>query len=195
MDRADIIIKVQARLDEISEFASGETVYNHQVDKELDDSAVELVSLLPAHIAYPIEPGDDPSISDGYILCPSDFVKIATLKMSNWDIRVTHCVSPGDIRESYQLYDYLASDKRLPVAVLYNTDTGAYKIRVFPAGGTIDVFSYVQRPPNAQALNDNLIDIFTWLCASRVYRVHGEADMSVLCMEKFGQMVQAKTMK
>ena len=191
--RQQLLDKVMARLDEVSEFSSGLTIVNHQVAKEMDDSAVELMHLLPAYMAYP-ENGT-PEFSGGYITCPEDFVKIARLKLSSWDIPVTACTYPGDPRESFQLYPYLASDGRNPLAVIYNGAAGEITIKVYPNGGTLTEFNYVKRPSAAEQINENLVDMFTWLCASRVYRVHGEKEAANICEEKLASIIQVKMAK
>ncbi len=198
MTRNEILAKVMSRMDEVSEFSSGQNVVNYQVEKELDDAAVELVSILPVHMAFPVSA--TPSLSGGYIECPSDFLRLSTLALSSWDKKVTSCALPGDIRESYQMYDYLASDTKNPLAVLYNTAAGNYRIKVYPSEDgeyedSLDEFTYVQRPSAAEDLDDALMDMFSWLCAARVYRVHGEPELAAICEEKTVSIIKSEAEK
>lgn len=193
MTRNQIIEKVLAKMDEMNTISEGATIVDYQVASELDSSAVELMTILPPHLCNPSS--TSPTVTNGMITCPNDFLRIAELEMSAWDKSLTSLVLSNDPRVTYSLYNYYKPSAKYPLAVLKNT-AGAtapfYKIKVEPwtAGDTVVTFTYIKRPSAAEVLDDSLIDLFSWLCASRVYRVHGEHDMAKNCEEKFISMVQ-----
>jgi hypothetical protein len=193
MTRNQLIEKVLARMDEMNTMSEGATIVDYQVEAELDNSAVELMTILPPYLCAPSTA--TPAVTAGEIACPTDFLRIAELKMSGWDRPVSSLIPINHQRVTYSLYDYYKPSAKYPSGVLKNTGSSSgamFKIKVEPwkTGDTVATFIYVKRPANAEAIPDELADIFAWLCASRVYRVHGEHDMAKNCEEKLVSLVQ-----
>jgi hypothetical protein len=196
MTRNEIIQMVKARMDEIDP-TEGVTILDPQIDAELDNCAVQLVEMLPPWLSNPktgVATVDTHNIDHNAIIqCPADFVKVHRMKLSHWTRPIFSARRYADDEIRQEDYEHIRATDRTPWA-LYIEDT---VLECYPGGRTlptVEEFSYVKRPANAQALDDNMMDMLVWLVAAKVYAVHGEGQFSELASQKLKELIQGKSL-
>lgn len=203
MTRANIINVVLAKMDEVHPFDQGETITDVQIGKQLDSSAVSLIEMLPSVLANPVSADPLPTVtnySEGFSLdltCPSDFVRIHRLKLTEWTRPVIELMPDGISLLYQQDYDYIKATIRRPAAALYRKDGTEY-ITCYPApdaeptAGHVDEFVYVKKPTAAETLSDDLIDMLAWHCAAVIYTISRQGEYAQVCYARLNEIISSK---
>lgn len=191
--RLSIINAVKAKIDEL--IPEGEGVqftlestpnisnpYDIFINTILDEVAKELLLIAPLHVLVPTVPSPLPTgtqlTSDdwgktGYITLPSDFLRLQSFQMTEWERPVSVPITPLDSLYSMQKNRYVRGGVAKPVAVLAFMGTAKvleyYSVQSLH---TVSIFRYIPEtlPENIQ---DNLFHSLTWLAASNVLQIIG----------------------
>lgn len=119
----------------------------------------------------------------GTIVLPDDFLRIVSLKMSDWEQPVTELAIQGDELARMQSNKHLRGSVVKPVGVLSKTNAG-YQINYY-SSSTHDVeeFLYIKREAAEDIADSQLVDAMIWICAGKTLGVIGELNLSNLCYE------------
>lgn len=158
----------------------------------MDEVAKELLLIAPLHILTPkvdtptpVEIKNDEEWGRyGKITLPSDFLRLQSFKMFEWEQPVTVPITPLDPLYALQRNKYTRGRISKPVAVL--TWDGITKVLEYYSvitAHTLEHFRYipVTLPENIQ---DNLFDALTWLIAEKVLQITEQRDQAKLAYEK-----------
>lgn len=158
----------------------------------MDEVAKELLLIAPLHALVPkagvviaIETKDDGEWGKvGKIVLPSDFLRLQSFKMTEWERPVTIPITPLDPLYALQRNKYTRGRTAKPVAVLSwdGTDKILEYYSVLTAH-SVEYFRYIPEtlPENIQ---DNLFDALTWLIAEKVLQITEQKDQAKLAYEK-----------
>ncbi len=200
MTRDQIIDAVRAKMDEINPLAAGTTILDPQIDAQLDNAAVALVDALPSILAHPEDAGavdaknliEDLSVD---VVCPSDFVRLHKLKLTHWNRTVSDLLPANHPQVDLQIYRHLKATANRPVGVLSRDENG-YIITCYPPPDdllyAVEELLYVKKPANAQALDDDLIDLLAWQAAGTIYTIHRQAELAGVCYQMLTAAIEAK---
>jgi hypothetical protein len=198
MTRDQIKAIVKARMDEINPLDQGTTILDPQIEANLDFAAVNLLEALPSILAHPVPGSPIPTnLIPNYsvtIPCPSDFLRLHRLRLPNWNRSISELLSDNDPAVDLQFYKHLKATVNKPIGVLVR-GAAQYNIICYPPDdipGTVAEFLYVAKPANAQALNDDLVDLLAWNAAGIIYSIHGQGENANLCTQMLQGLIQAK---
>lgn len=183
MTRSEIIQRVLIKLDEVTEFEEHDDVIEATVDSLLDESANDLLMVLP----YPLLPllelettsltqmgTGDYTNSYGYIPLPDDYLRLGQLKMQEWERPVFYAYPDGSAIAQKQQNPILRGGVSKPVCV-YSGVTKGKRLYYYslPAGTdphVVDTAVYVKRH-EADMLDGELIQPLTWQCVANTAQV------------------------
>lgn len=172
--RADIIKKIQARIDELSPFEDNSLNPDiNLIDKVLDDSAKTIMLVAPLHLLSPIAIVTTSLSEDGGIVkIPLDdnFIRLHSIKLTEWKTEVNKAITPDDPLYKLQKYEALRGGVQKPVVVLKNDTTGKY-LECYSCGvdSTVKSAFYIKElGEDAATFPDNICDIISWQCAADV---------------------------
>jgi len=163
MTRADIILKVKARIDELSPFSSEELNPSIElIDSLLDDSDTEIRRKVPVHLvdpaifdaSSPIDNGD----GTGYIPLPSDFLRLHSFKMAEWAVTLNQPISESSPKYPLQKNTVTRGGVVKPVIVIrWGYDIpggviGSLQNQVFIATASQTNFIVTEFTPNDEYL-------------------------------------------
>lgn len=203
-DRLSIINAVKAKIDELIPEGEGVTItFTSEAEPNLsnpldifinvvmDEVAKELLLMAPLHVLVPKTDTPTPVqiLSDdlgktGYIALPSDFIRLQSFQMSEWERPVTVPIITLDPLYVLQKNKYVRGGVSKPVAVLSWVGTTKvleyYSVRT---AHTLAHFRYIPEtlPENVQ---DNLFDALTWLIAEKVLNITSQTDLAKIAYEK-----------
>lgn len=197
MERSALINKAKTRIDEVS--ASGDVIievgventkpYDSIIDELLDESALEILLKAPfyrlkitsASLMGTADSGDGKT---GSITLPDDFIRLVSLKMSDWHRPVSVFALPGDEIDKMQSNKHIRGGVAKPVAVLHKGTTG-YKAKYYSVNSSHEVeeFLYIKRDTAENIADSQLVDAMCWICAGKTLGVLGEQNLSNICYE------------
>lgn len=219
MNRGSIVSQVLMRMDEISPFANVQAMQNVPVEKFLNQSAEELLYMLPSFIigkSLPIPTEEtvketvegkvvdvvkrlgvvDVIAGIGSLPIPTDFIKINRFKMAAWQRPVTEAISEQSPEYAQQFNKYQRGGVAKPVvAIVSNGDKKTLEYYSVPASDTthkVKEASYIPHmlPEN---LPEHLIEPLAWLTAYTVFLVMGQEQSSSAALLKVTQYIQNRT--
>jgi hypothetical protein len=181
MEREEIIGRIRIKMEEISQ--EGEAVIESPLIEELlDETADEIQLLVPRYLIetetliYGDSETNQVSNADGsgYVVLPSDFLRLAYFKMTEWTRPVINPISEEhpDFVNQHNLYTRGKPAK--PVCVIRWDDTEEAMIMEYYSivtEHTIERAAYIPKRL-AEELQDNLIDPYTWLVCAKVFQVY-----------------------
>lgn len=185
MDRDRIKGRVKIKLEEVSE-AAGQIVENPMIDEILDETADELQLLVPRYLleseitAYNDEDVDHVVRHDGtgYVVLPTDFLRLSYFKMSEWTKPVFDAISEQHPDYVNQHNLYTRGKPAKPVCVLrYDAVLGSMILEYFSVTvgnavvHTVESAAFILRKL-AEDLQDDLVDPLTWLVAGKVLQIY-----------------------
>lgn len=191
MERSALINKVKTRIDEVS--MSGDVIvevgvenskpYDSIIAELLDESALEVLLKAPFYRLNVTNGTTSVNASNGRLTAPADFLRLVSLKMSDWQQPVTELAIAGDEVAKRQANRFLRGGKAKPVGVLNKTNAG-YQIDYY-SSSTHDVeeFLYIKRDTAENIADSQLVDAMVWICAGKTLGVLGEANLANLCYE------------
>jgi hypothetical protein len=204
-DRLTLINYVKAKLDEI--IPEGEGVQfsvegdinisdplNLIINAILDEAAKRVLLDAPLHVLDPVKSATASGTADtgddkiGYIPLADNFVRLVSLKMTEWKREVTQAINAGDKRYRVQRNKYTRGGLCKPVAVFsFRTIEDEHK-RVLEyysvdSAHTIEWLYYIQET-SAQDMQLNLIDALTWVAAGMVLQITERVDLAKVAFEQ-----------
>jgi hypothetical protein len=97
MTRAEITEIVRQKLDEVSQFTAYQVDSVNLIDSFLDSAAEKILMAVPLHLIPPTdfstESQDARSDGSGIVALPSDFLRLSSFKMTEWDRPISHPIS------------------------------------------------------------------------------------------------------
>ena len=201
MERAAIISLVSAYMDEINPEESSANIISIPdplIDQHLNYAAERLLELLPVNQQMVFSPSGtlrtDRPTTFLKVTCPSDFIKLSSVKISGWDRSVTSVMMDGETPAQTQVYRYMSGTKLRPTAILGKSPTGWY-LELRPAtSDQVTSFYYVKKR-QAIELEDALIDPLVYLTAARVYESIREFSSSKVCYEQLDRYIKSNAIK
>lgn len=185
MTRANIKKLTAAKMDEVTAFDASEIIPVSLIESIMDGEAIAFLAECPVHKL----PGSlidtsthvqNTSEGTGYVLCPSDFVKLHTFKMAEWNTPVKVEITENNPLYQEQHYAELRGGPDKPIVVLRletdemsSTEEG-YVLEYISvvSDHTIEKAIYIPEML-PEALPERVIDAFTWYLAASVLAVTG----------------------
>lgn len=203
-DRLSIINAVKAKVDELIPEGEGVTItYTSEsepnisnpldifINVVMDEVAKELLLMAPLHVLEPTVTTPTPTqiLSDdwgktGYIPLPSDFLRLQSFLMSEWERPVTVPITTLDPLYDLQKNKFVRGGVAKPVAVItWNGTTKVLEYYSVQSAHTLGHFRYIPEtlPEDVQ---DNLFDSLTWLIAEKVLQITGQQELAKVAYEK-----------
>jgi hypothetical protein len=165
-------------------------VYDY-VDEQLPIAANEVLLSVPIHKLYATiaqstsaSPNGD---GTGDIETPSDFLRLHTLKMTEWSKPVHIAISIDHPLYRDQLNKYTRGHKDKPVVVLnrvrdslrkvnYNVLT-YYSVR---KDHTVEQLLYIKKFEMTDEYNDTVAELIALNCAKKIYEIYGNTEQVTL---------------
>lgn len=197
MERSTIINKVKTRIDEVS--ASGDVIvnvgventkpYDSIIDELLDESALEILLKAPFY-RLTISSGNVSPVKDstdnhiGTITLPTDFLRLVSFRMKEWQQPVTSFAIQGDEVAQKQANKHIRGGVAKPVAVLSKSNSG-YVATYYSVQSSHELkeFLYIKKDTAENMADSQLIDAMTWICAGKVLGVLNQPTLSNVCYE------------
>ena len=208
MTRAAIKGLASAKMDEVLAFDSTELVPHSLLDTIMNSECLTFLLECPTHLlpATPISTTGaqtDVDNGTGYVLCPSDFIKLHTFKMTEWSAPVKKVITEENPEYINQRFSCLSGGIDKPVLVLRvepdeissTVDGRVLEYYSVVDSHSIEVALYVKEtlPEN---LPDRLMEAFTWYLASSALAITGN-DVSkagaIVAEKKYKQIFQLNT--
>ena len=203
--RLTIINYVKAKIDEI--IPEGEGVqfnveaepnvsdpYNLLINSILDEAAKRTLMSAPIHVIEPTDASSQTVTADaggdkiGYIELPDNFLRLISLKMTDWEREVNEAITTYHPGYKMQRNKYVRGGVSKPVAVYAWRKIGAVQKRVIEyysvdTNHTIESFFYVPETV-AEEVQSNLLDALTWFCASMILNIVGMENAAKIAEEQ-----------
>ena len=201
MNRGSIVSQILMRMDEISPFANVQAMQNVPVDKFLNQSAIELLYLLPPFIigkSTPIpvaEISKDTVLGIGSITLPSDFLKLNRFQMAAWQRPVTEAINEQSPEYAHQFNKYQRGGVAKPVvAVVAKGSNKVLEYFSVPASDNHAVKEATYIPTMIpENLPEHLVDPLSWLTAHTLFLVMGQEQSASAALLKVTQFIQNRT--
>jgi hypothetical protein len=200
--RYEIIGAVKVKIDEMMPEGEGvafEVADNTNVtdtldlyiNQRLDDCANILHQRAPLYKiigknAAPTPIENDPDDGTGYVVIPSDFIRLQSFKMTGWLREVSEYITP-DHPDYKKQFTVLKGKKAKPVLVRNSkyigspdpaiTDIFEYYSLSIGDTHTLEKFIYVPTVV-AENVQANLQDALTWICAKEILQITGRISES-----------------
>lgn len=192
MTRDEIKLLIKADIDELNPFT--DTSLNPSIDiieHILDNSARVIALFAPLQLLTPKEITGTPLIDlpeRGVITIPldSDFLKLHSIKLTDWKTEVTIPIGVTDPRYKYQKYFPLRGGVYKPVVVLKSTEKGKIlECYSYLVEKTIDYKNYIPFT-TAQALPVDLKEVIAWQCAADLIQIlKGNPELAKAKVQEF----------
>jgi hypothetical protein len=204
-ERLTLINYVKAKLDEIIpegegvQFAVEDDVnisdpLNLIINAILDEAAKRVLLNAPLHVLDPVKSETETGTADtdddkiGFIPLADNFMRLVSLKMSDWKREVTNAINATDKRYRAQRNKYIRGGVAKPKAVFsFRTITDEHRrvLEYYSVDGShsIDWLFYIQET-NAQNLQSNLVDALTWVAAGMVLQITERVDLAKVAFEQ-----------
>lgn len=198
MERSALINKVKTRIDEVC--ASGDVIvevdventkpYDSIIDELLDESALEVLLKAPFYrlnvtSATVTAKEEYKGSKIGTITLPTDFLRLVSFSMSDWQQPVTSFAIQGDEIAKKQANKYLRGGVAKPVAVLSKNSSG-YSATYYSTNAethSVTEFLYIKEVDATKVSDSQLVDAMCWLCAAKTLGVLGENTLANQCAE------------
>lgn len=192
MTRDAIITLVKAYIDELSPFSDTDLNPSiENIDPVLDNSARTIARVAPNSLLTPATISGTPVVDtpvSGVITIPlsADFLKIHSVKLTDWQQEVTRPITVEDPKYKLQRYPTLRGGTAKPVVVLKSTATGkAIECYSYSTNATVQYALYVAFTV-AEALPDDLLEPIAWQCAADVIMsMKGNPEGALLKVQEF----------
>lgn len=195
--RLTIINYVKAKLDELVPEGEG-VLYNLEtepnisnpydllINAHLDEAAKNVLMTAPLHCLTPKKDTTSSGTADsggaktGYIALPADFLRLYSLKMTEWERPVTEAISITDPLYKLQKNAYVRGGVSKPVAalaarIISTTPTNVIEYYSVSSAHTIEWFLYIGEV-DAEYVQENLHDALAWICAGKIRQIIGDYD-------------------
>ena len=205
MTRADIILRVKARMDELNPFTGEELNPSISlIDNLLDESVTTILSFIPLYLIHPEEfPVTSLTQTDrtGYVNLPTDFLRLHSFKMAGWETEVTEAITPQHPKYKLQKNAVTMGGKNKPVVVIKSESGKSYKVLYYYSledgdTHTVEQSLYIKNVvPDATSstVQDDLVDFIAWQCASDVFLAMEEVNASNAAKQKLSDLINIRT--
>jgi len=197
--RLELINYVKAKIDEI--IPEGEGVqfseesspnisdpYNLFINSILDETAKKTLMSTPVHVIVPTDASTQTVTADsggdkiGYIQLPDNFLRLISLKMTDWEREVNFAITTYDPLYALQRNKYVRGGISKPVIayswrVISDASKRVLEYYSVDENHTIEKFLYVPETV-AEEVQSNLVDAMTWFCAGMVLQIIGMGEAS-----------------
>jgi predicted transposase len=160
------------------------------IDELLDESALEVLLKAPFYrlnvtSATVTAKEEYKGSKIGTITLPTDFLRLVSFSMSDWQQPVTSFAIQGDEIAKKQANKYLRGGVAKPVAVLSKNSSG-YSATYYSTNAethSVTEFLYIKKADATEVSDSQLIDAMVWICAGKTLGVLNESNLSALCYE------------
>lgn len=189
------------KMEEISPFDNGEVATNSIIDDMLDYSANLLQQKIPTHLldrhTFKNQTIVGSSDGTGYIVLPSDFLRLAKFKLSEWERPVR---GGNEISDDNPIYDlqknpYLRGGLAKPIVAIIEESTET-RLEYYVADAdsldnqnkpTIEIALYIKTVSETGTfkvsdLREVLVQPLSYQCAADVYRAMEMYDQEAKCL-------------
>ena len=174
-------------------FADDTVMIEHYINQCIAPAANAVFATAPIH-KLPLSEGAVFSEENGtgIVVLPDKFMRLAALRLSTWERTVTDAVPAGSVLHHAQQNPYLRAGTAKPVAVTA-VRNGEAVIECYPcpSGSTLQQFSYVAEVGDGDPIvaGHALTDAICHLCASLIYNIFGNTEMSASMKEKALELI------
>jgi len=167
------------------------------IEAELDACYRLMLEMLPTDMLKLTKVVINLDTNESYseITCPTDYIKMARVKLSSWENDCTKAIKEGSNKHFQQYFAFLKGTWVQPTAVEIKQETG-YSLQLRPPmldtkkHKPVATLHYVKLS-NMTELDRYQVDALAWITASKVYSITGEGDLAKLCNEHLNLMINA----
>lgn len=159
-------------------------VYDY-IDEQLPIAANEVLLSAPIHKLYATTASSPTSSNNGdgtgTITAPSDFLRLHTLKMTEWSKPVHIAISIDHPLYRNQLNKYTRGHKDKPVVVLSNV--GASSILTYYSvseNHSVEKLLYIKKFSENDSYHDTVAELIALNCAKKIYEIYGNTEQVTL---------------
>lgn len=215
MTQNEVIKKVFVLLEEVSPFTDPDSflVENENVkpiksyiESSIDESCNYVLGILPIYMidfnVVDITDSVDIQVVDkvGYVTKPTDFIRVHSIKMSEWSKVVNDAMSSQSPYYDLQRNPYTRGKTDKPIVAINDNKIELYSV-IRDTG--VDVFKYVQRvqaittqdtfdQDETPYIDDTIAEYCALQCAIRVCEVFDMNDKAKILSEEFTKLLQSK---
>lgn len=199
MTRANLISLVRAKMDEVSPFASNELVDETFTGLFLDNSAKEILLKAPLRVLTPLELSTTGAVSladgTGYVLVPSDYLRLHSFKMTEWKEVVQKTITPQDPKYNLQKHTTTRGKPNKPVVVDMITKKAGLQVRVLKyfsvvSAYTFDYIYYIRDIGAFTTIDDVIADVTAYQAAGNIFLSQGRADQAQAMYVKVDEWIK-----
>lgn len=185
MDRKSIIARTRVKMDEMVSGPSSQVVEEPTLDIILDETVDQLLQMVPRYLIIPktfaaadIVHGEN--ALTGYVVLPTDFLRLYSFKMTEWLRPVTDVISQD--HPDFVLQGSSATMGKIakPVCVIrYELSKTKFVLDYFSVKTvhTIDHALYIP-VTKAEDLQENLIPPLTWLLVAKAFQIYSNDEQA-----------------
>lgn len=188
MERLELINIVRRKMDEVAAAdtplqpvtIADENSMDTIIESLLDESAREILLKAPIYrldvtSATPSPVQNSSDLVTGYIQAPDDFLRLVSLRMSDWQRPVTELSTHGDAVAMRQYNRHIRGGVSRPVGIAGRNSKGVI-IEYFSTLAdkhTVTEFLYIKKSHAEEIKDSQMIDALTWICAGKTLSVMG----------------------
>jgi len=192
MTRAEITTLTKAYIDELSPFSDTDLNPSiENIDPILDNSARTVARVAPNSLLIPAAITGTPVVDSpvsGVITIPlaADFLKLHSVKLTDWNQEVNKAITVEDPKYALQKYAAIRGGISKPVVVLKSTAAGkTIECYSYSTLSTVESALYIAFTV-AEALPDDLLEPIAWQCAADVIMsMKGDPSGALLKVQQF----------
>jgi len=191
MERTGLINLVKIKLDEYT--PEGVSLpFDDYIGPMLDESSKDIQEKGPIHLLTSTElPCDDIIFQNNkaYIPVPADYIRIQEIKFPLWKKSVRVAISTENPNYTIQDNEFLAAGYARPIVTVLSTNIVDGLKKYLECAKVLDnttpsVASYIKKL-KPEEMPDILAESISWLCASKILHIGGQADKARLAYEQF----------
>lgn len=188
MERLELVNMVRRKIDEVAAAdtplqavtIADENSMDTIIESLLDESAREILLKAPIYrlkvtSATPSAQKNSSDSTTGYIQVPEDFLRLVSMRMSDWQRPVVQLALQGDAVAMRQSNRHIRGGVAKPVGVLAKNEKGIvveyYSTNA--AEHSVSEFLYIKSDTAENIKDAQMIDALTWICAGKTLSVMG----------------------
>lgn len=188
MDRLELVNTVRRKIDEVAAAdtplqpvtVADENSMDTIIESMLDESAREVLLKAPVQrltvtsaSPSPVKSGVDKTA--GYLQMPDDFLRLVSLRMSDWQRPVVQPAVQGDALAMRQHNKFIKGGPARPVGVIGRNSQGIILeyYSTLAAEHSVAEFLYIKQDKAENIHDAQMTDALTWICAGKVLSIFG----------------------
>jgi len=186
-------------MDEVSPFTENELVDSTFIDGFLNNAVKEILMKVPLRIITPAILSATGQISNtdgtGQLLIPSEYLRLWSFKMEEWDEAVTTAITPEHWKYKLQKFTITRGKPSKPVVVEITSHpkgvssiTRYLKYYSVLSNHTVEDAYYVKYVV-AETLQETLTDVLAYQVAGNVFLSQNRQDMAKAMYDKVGEFI------